>query len=166
MVGEDGSPPLLRRILPLVPPLVELGRQLGWQPLPLTVRDARRASRGLRAKLQAGAEELAAPTDVSVRVEPGSGPWERGVSPAVELRGVRFSYGGDAVLRGVDLEVARGEFVAVMGRNGAGKSTLLKHCIGLLQPEKGSVRVLGRDTRESTSWVPHRPTNSISRTRA
>jgi energy-coupling factor transport system ATP-binding protein len=65
----------------------------------------------------------------------------------------------------VDLVVAQGEFVAVMGRNGAGKSTLLKHCIGLLQPEKGSVHVLGHDTREiavedlarHVGYVPQNP---------
>jgi energy-coupling factor transport system ATP-binding protein len=81
------------------------------------------------------------------------------------MQGVRFSYGGNAVLRGVDLHVARGEFVAVMGRNGAGKSTLLKHCIGLLQPEQGQVRVLGRDTRQieveelarCVGYVPQNP---------
>jgi energy-coupling factor transporter ATP-binding protein EcfA2 len=87
------------------------------------------------------------------------------LDPAVEMRGVRFSYDGNSVLRGVDLTIGQGEFVAVMGRNGAGKSTLLKHCIGLLSPEKGQVRVLGRDTRSvavedlarQVGYVPQNP---------
>jgi energy-coupling factor transport system ATP-binding protein len=160
-----GPPDEVLAQVALVPPLVELGRRLGWKPLPLTVREARRASRELRARLLAGTEELAVRADGSVRTGPGPGARDPASAPAVELRGVRFSYAGDAVLRGVDLEVARGEFVAVMGRNGAGKSTLLKHCIGLLQPEQGYVRVLGRDTREiaveelarDVGYVPQNP---------
>jgi energy-coupling factor transport system ATP-binding protein len=65
----------------------------------------------------------------------------------------------------VDLEVWRGEFVALMGRNGAGKSTLLKQCMGLLKPDEGRVRVLGQDTRQvpvetlarQVGYVPQNP---------
>jgi energy-coupling factor transport system ATP-binding protein len=52
--------------------------------------------------------------------------------------------GGRAVLRGVDLAVAPGERVALMGRNGAGKSTLLRHAAGLLEPSRGKVEAAGR----------------------
>ncbi|HEV2815490.1 MAG TPA: ATP-binding cassette domain-containing protein [Solirubrobacteraceae bacterium] len=51
---------------------------------------------------------------------------------------------GPALLRGVDLAVAPGERVALMGRNGAGKSTLLRHAAGLLEPTRGKVRASGR----------------------
>ena len=51
---------------------------------------------------------------------------------------------GPALLRGVDLTVAPGERVALMGRNGAGKSTLLRHAAGLLEPTRGKVRATGR----------------------
>ena len=85
--------------------------------------------------------------------------------PAIEVKGVRFSYNGWETLKGIDLRVERGEFVAVMGRNGAGKSTLLKQCIGLLKPREGRVQVLGQDTRRCTveelarqvGYVPQNP---------
>ncbi len=59
----------------------------------------------------------------------------------------RYSQGGATVLRGVNLRIERGEFVALIGQNGAGKTTLAKHFNGLLKPTAGSVRVLGRETR-------------------
>ncbi|HEX3801345.1 MAG TPA: ATP-binding cassette domain-containing protein [Solirubrobacteraceae bacterium] len=52
--------------------------------------------------------------------------------------------GGPAILRGVDLQVAPGERLVLMGRNGAGKSTLLKHAVGLMQPTRGRAEAAGR----------------------
>jgi len=57
------------------------------------------------------------------------------VTPAVEVRGLRFGYGDGQALRGVDVIVGRGECVGLVGPNGAGKSTLLLHLNGIL-PEK------------------------------
>jgi energy-coupling factor transport system ATP-binding protein len=51
------------------------------------------------------------------------------------------------VLRGINLEIGRGEVIAVLGPNGAGKTTLVKHAIGLLKPKVGKVLVNGQDTR-------------------
>src|SRR5437660_7715513 len=51
---------------------------------------------------------------------------------------------GPAVLRGISLEVERGETVALMGRNGAGKSTLLRHAAGLMEPTRGRIERAGR----------------------
>jgi energy-coupling factor transport system ATP-binding protein len=144
-----GQPPLLDepgevlRQVPLVPPLVELGRQLGWSPLPLTIRDARRQVKRLPVgEPFMGREGAERPGSQSEPLQ------DSGQGPAIEVQGVRFSYNGSETLRGVDLEVRRGEFVALMGRNGAGKSTLLKQCIGLLRPDAGRVRILGQDTRQ------------------
>jgi zinc transport system ATP-binding protein len=61
----------------------------------------------------------------------------------VELSGVRFAYGASPVLDGAGMELRAGEFVVLAGHNGSGKSTLLKLCLGLLQPDAGTIRVFG-----------------------
>ena len=64
---------------------------------------------------------------------------------------VGFGYeAGTEVLRGIDLEIRRGDVIAVLGPNGAGKTTFVKHAIGLLRPKSGRVLVNGRDTREAS----------------
>jgi heme ABC exporter ATP-binding subunit CcmA len=70
-----------------------------------------------------------------------------GGSALLEARGLRRSFGGLRVLRGVDLTVRPGEAVVVAGPNGAGKTTLLRVLAGLMRPEAGEVRVLGRPVR-------------------
>ncbi|WP_048149486.1 energy-coupling factor ABC transporter ATP-binding protein [Palaeococcus ferrophilus] len=61
---------------------------------------------------------------------------------AVEIRELHFSYGSE-VLKGVNLEVERGEVFGLLGPNGAGKSTLILHLNGILKPRKGTVQVFG-----------------------
>lgn len=81
----------------------------------------------------------------------------------IELRGVRKSYGRAeaevAALRGVDLDVEAGEFLAVLGRSGSGKSTLMNLLAGLDRADEGTVRVAGLDLREL-------PPRAIARYRA
>ena len=59
----------------------------------------------------------------------------------IQVRQLNKSFGTQPVLENVDLEIASGESVAIIGRSGGGKSVLLKHLIGLLQPDAGEVRV-------------------------
>ena len=63
----------------------------------------------------------------------------------ITIRGLKKSFGELHVLRGVDLDVYRGENVVVLGRSGTGKSVLIKIIIGLLKPDAGNVTVLGQD---------------------
>lgn len=78
-------------------------------------------------------------------------------SPPVCLRDVEFRYGRHDVLRGVDLDIAAGSFVSIVGPNGGGKTTLLRLILGLLQPSRGEVRVFGRPPRESRRRIGYMP---------
>ena len=70
---------------------------------------------------------------------------EGGAPPIISVRGLVHRYDGVAAIAGLDLEVASGEIVAVVGENGSGKTTLIKHLNGLLRPTEGSVLVDGLD---------------------
>jgi phospholipid/cholesterol/gamma-HCH transport system ATP-binding protein len=63
----------------------------------------------------------------------------------LDIKGLRKSFGTQVVLNGIDLKVARGETVVVLGRSGTGKSVLLKLIIGLHKPDSGSIEVHGND---------------------
>lgn len=63
----------------------------------------------------------------------------------LEVRGLRAGYGEVEVLRGVDLDVAKGEIVALLGANGAGKSTLNNNLSGIYAPRAGRVVFMGKD---------------------
>ncbi|WP_420991685.1 amino acid ABC transporter ATP-binding protein [Cupriavidus sp. 30B13] len=69
-------------------------------------------------------------------------------APLVSLRDVHLSFGGNAVLKGIDLEVRRGQAVSIIGPSGSGKSTILRCITGLLEPQQGSVTVDGVAVRE------------------
>jgi urea transport system ATP-binding protein len=81
----------------------------------------------------------------------------------LSLNGIVSSYGETVILRGVDMEIGKGQVVALMGRNGVGKSTLLRTIMGLVRPRSGSVNLDGRDVtalrpeervREGIGYVP------------
>ena len=81
-------------------------------------------------------------------------------APVIELSGVSFAYGTVPVLQDVDLTVAPGEFLGIVGPNAGGKSTLLKLILGLLEPVAGRIRVLGRQPRAASpaiGYVPQYP---------
>ena len=63
----------------------------------------------------------------------------------IRVTGLRRAFGTQEVLRGLDLEVASGEVLVVIGRSGGGKSVLLKHLVGLLRPDAGEIFVDGTD---------------------
>ena len=76
----------------------------------------------------------------------------RGVS--IDIRGLRKSYLGVPVLRGVDLHVAAGEIMVIVGGSGEGKSVLLRHIAGLEKPDAGSIRLNGMDLQEYLRLPP------------
>ena len=101
-----------------------------------------------RAKQDAPPVEIRILPGVAVKAEN-----ETSVSSAdqtlVKFEDVAFGYESDVeVLHGINLEIRRGDVIAVLGPNGAGKTTFVKHAIGLLKPKSGRVLVEGRDTRE------------------
>src|SRR5713226_1444550 len=64
---------------------------------------------------------------------------------SIVVKDLRKSFGEQKVLNGIDLEVARGETLAVLGQSGTGKSVLLKLIIGLQQPDSGSILIDGQE---------------------
>jgi branched-chain amino acid transport system ATP-binding protein len=75
------------------------------------------------------------------------------MSALLEVRGIHTAYGLSQVLFGIDLEVAEGECVCLLGRNGVGKTTTMRSIMGLTPPSRGQVLWKGADI---TGWRPHR----------
>jgi len=125
----SGTPATMMAGAPVAPPVVALARVAGWNPLPLSVRDARRAAHALREHLQL--------------LGPPSGSMPATGDAVAVVSNLAARYGPNEVLHGVDLKIGQGEIVAVMGRNGAGKSTLLRLLCGLAQPAHGSIAIGG-----------------------
>lgn len=74
---------------------------------------------------------------------------ERYEGVLIEVKGLQYGYDKrDLVLDGINLEIRKGEFIALIGQNGCGKTTLLKHLNGLLKPLRGEVIYLGKSTRD------------------
>ncbi|MDQ6626545.1 MAG: ATP-binding cassette domain-containing protein, partial [Verrucomicrobiota bacterium] len=65
--------------------------------------------------------------------------------PMISVRGLTKSIGTQEILRGVDLDVGKGETLVIIGRSGGGKSVLLKHLIGLMQPDAGEIWIEGQN---------------------
>jgi len=91
------------------------------------------------------------PAPVAIQVLPGVTAQSSGQEALVRFENVAFGYqAGTEVLHGINLEIKRGDVIAVLGPNGAGKTTFVKHAIGLLKPKSGDVLVNGRNTREAS----------------
>src|SRR5215210_1307782 len=74
-----------------------------------------------------------------------SHPETLNTSPMIAVRGLTKSIGRQEILRGIDLTVAKGETLVIIGRSGGGKSVLLKHLIGLMQPDAGEIWIEGEN---------------------
>jgi energy-coupling factor transport system ATP-binding protein len=125
-----GEPEAIMSTAPIAPPVVHLARVAGWDPTPITVRDARRQASSLRQLLV------------------GHVPPVRAVSAAGEIAALHDTtvrYGSIPALRSVSVRINAGDVVALMGRNGAGKSTLLHSLVGQTRPSSGSIDIAGTD---------------------
>lgn len=69
-------------------------------------------------------------------------------APVIQLRNVYKSFGNNHVLADINLNLNKGENLVVLGKSGSGKSVLIKCIIGLIKPDKGSIKVLGKDIPE------------------
>ncbi len=131
----DGAPASMFTTTSVAPPVVELGRLAGWDPLPLSVRDARRVA----APLPRGRGSRA--TGHGARSRASAAPL------VLRARNVVVRYGDVVAVRGVDLDLAADEVTAVMGRNGSGKSSLLWALQGSGKRQSGLVQVDGKDPK-------------------
>jgi len=125
-----------------LPPIVRLAqrvRGLGTHgnSIPLTVKEGRMMLGDIFSK----AKPVPAHQDEEARGR-----------PIIEVKNLWYAYPNQIVaLKGVDLTISEGEFVAIMGRNASGKTTLAKNLNALLKPTKGKVRVGGVETRDMTT---------------
>ena len=142
-IAHDGDPAsyqewAAREAPALQTPAARLFTLAGLRPLPVGVRQARGSLRErglLPGDSPASAKSTRKARDVRARE----------ARLALRLRGIWHELkDGPAILRGVELTLAPGETVVLMGRNGAGKSTLLRHAAGLLDPTRGRIERAGR----------------------
>jgi len=75
----------------------------------------------------------------------------------IEINNLDFTYNGEAILQDVNLTVPEKDFVAIIGPNGGGKTTLIKLILGLLTPDKGTIRINGKPPREASSCIGYVP---------
>lgn len=82
------------------------------------------------------------------------------MNTAIDIQSLNFSYGSVATLSNIELQIAEGEFLGIVGPNAGGKSTLLKLILGLLQPQTGRISIFGCSPRSASpllGYVPQYP---------
>ncbi|WP_346007387.1 ABC transporter ATP-binding protein [Janibacter terrae] len=126
---EHGDPARIMVGSTVAPPVVELGRWAGWTPLPLSVRDARRAAGPLRRELGGWPAPAPAPS----------------LPAGITAKGVTVRHGALVAVDTVDLTLPVGAITALTGRNGAGKSSLMWALQGSGARAAGTVAVDGED---------------------
>ena len=75
----------------------------------------------------------------------------------IKIHDLHFSYGNPVILEDIQLDIKAKEFVGMVGPNGSGKTTLLKIILGLLDPDKGSVEVLGKQPYQAVKEIGYMP---------
>jgi energy-coupling factor transport system ATP-binding protein len=152
---QCGQPADMMCTSKVAPPVVEMGRLFGWTPLPLSVRDARRAA----APVRRGLEGRPVPP-----VRPDAA--RSGGAVALRARNVVVRYGPVVAVGGVDLDLAAGQVAAVMGRNGSGKSSLFWALQGSGPRQSGTVVVDGTDPKSLPAAAGRRLVGLVPQTPA
>jgi energy-coupling factor transport system ATP-binding protein len=137
-----GDPATLLQSSTVAPPVVELGRLAGWEPLPLSVRDGRRRAGELRERLPERPLAAGAGADLA---DANSSADRRAAPATLSARGIVVQYGNLTAVRGVDLDLHAGQVTALMGRNGSGKSSLLWALQGSGRRQHGKLTVAAAD---------------------
>jgi energy-coupling factor transporter ATP-binding protein EcfA2 len=142
------------------PPVVELGKLAGWEPLPLSVRDARRLAPRLRQQLP-GTPPLPCRTPLI----------DQASAPVMTANDIVVRYGPLIAVRAASLTLRGGECTALMGRNGSGKSSLLWALQGTGSRSSGTIGVGGAgadparlppsEARRLVGLVPQTPTDLL-----
>ncbi len=96
-------------------------------------------------------------SDAATAPAAGEADQDRVDDPVIEVRDLSFSYDGRRVLEDVSFAIPRLDFTGIVGPNGGGKTTLLKLLLGLLRPDRGSVRVFGLPPVEAAERVGYVP---------
>lgn len=81
--------------------------------------------------------------------------------PLIEIKNLSAGYNHELVLRDINLTLERNDFLGLIGPNGGGKTTLLKVILGLLQPQEGTVQVMGKPPREGRQHIGYVPQFAI-----
>ncbi len=123
-----------------LPETVELFHRLGYDGVPLTV------------------EETVGKIHINIQKIKGNNNHNSPIidrsNPAISVKDVWYGYEKDSVvLKGINLEIGKGERVALMGNNGSGKSTLLLHFAAMLKPQKGEVKILGKNIGSNSPYT-------------
>ncbi len=146
----------IMEISEIAPPIVQLGKQLNWNPLPLSVREARKFADPLISQLL--------PVTPATQLNSGS--------LVAKVNQISVNFGSIKALNDVSLEIESATSLAILGKNGAGKSTLLATIAGLIRPSAGSVTVAnnnpaelsGKNFLSQIGFVPQEPADLLLQT--
>jgi energy-coupling factor transporter ATP-binding protein EcfA2 len=129
----SGDPQQILAEIPLAPPMVQLAKQLGWSPLPLSIKQGLRFSR-----------------NIQLAPAPSQPLSTQKTLPRLAIEHLEAQYQQQRILHNINFQLWPGEIVVLLGRNGAGKSTLLKSIVGLVRPSYGRILLNGHDTSKQS----------------
>jgi len=155
-----GSPREILRKTLLNPPVVQLAKELDWQPLPLTVDEALPFSQHITIDKKYKSSN--------------NPPLQSSNNPMINIKHITFSYNEASILNNVSLNVHSGEILSLLGANGTGKTTLLRLIVGILNPQSGEIFISGENIKgknvaeicKNVGYLPQDPNSLLFADRA